>query len=113
MQAAVAKLSVMMTTSMGILACMTAAWWGSVSRQSLQYDARLPRKCLLQLSDRYGRTPVLSCSIVGVLFLDVTCISVFWFHNYIPGGYWFLVLGPIVGGLLGGEPIYIGSIVHS
>ena len=42
-QAAVAKLSVITTTSMGILACMTAAWWGSVSRQSLRYDARLPR----------------------------------------------------------------------
>ena len=34
-QAVVAKLNTAMTTSMGILACMTTAWWGSVSRSAL------------------------------------------------------------------------------
>lgn len=30
-QAAVAKLALAMTASMGVLGCLTTAWWGSVS----------------------------------------------------------------------------------
>ena len=33
----------------------------------------------------------------------MTFLSVFWFYEYIPGGYWFLLLGPIVEGFLGGK----------
>ncbi|KAI0748590.1 MFS general substrate transporter [Daedaleopsis nitida] len=92
-QAAVAKLSVIMTTTMGVLSCMTTAWWGS-------------------MSDRYGRTRVLGCAVVGVLTMDLCFLSVFWFYRYIPGGYWFLVLGPLVEGFLGGQAL-IGGTIHA
>ncbi|KAI0723991.1 MFS general substrate transporter [Cerioporus squamosus] len=92
-QAAVAKLTVIMTTTMGILACMTTAWWGS-------------------LSDRYGRTKVLSCAVIGVLIMDMNFLCVFWFYNYIPGGYWFLVSGPVLEGLLGGQAL-ISATIHA
>ncbi len=35
--------------------------------------------------------------------MDLNLLCVFWFYNYIPGGYWFLVSGPLLEGLLGGE----------
>lgn len=35
-------------------------------------------------------------------------LSVFWFYDYIPGGFWFLLLGPIIEGLLGGEALCTG-----
>ena len=57
----------------------------------------------LQLSDCYGRTRVLSCAVIGVLVMDLNFLSVFWFYNYIPGGYWFLVIGPVVEGAMGGK----------
>ncbi|KAI0362392.1 MFS general substrate transporter [Trametes cingulata] len=81
--AAVAELNIIMTTVMGILSCMTTAWWGG-------------------LSDRYGRTRVMSCSVVGILLTDVNLILVYFFHKQLPGGYFFLIVGPILEGLLGG-----------
>nr|VWO98059.1 Calcium dependent mitochondrial carrier protein [Ganoderma boninense] len=92
-QAIVAKLNTAMTTSMGILACMTTAWWGS-------------------LSDRYGRTRILGCAVVGVLMMDLCFLSTFWFYKYIPGGYWFLLIGPILEGFLGGQTL-INATVHA
>ncbi|KAI1794596.1 major facilitator superfamily domain-containing protein [Ganoderma leucocontextum] len=90
-QAVVAKLNTVMATSMGILACMTTAWWGS-------------------LSDRYGRTRILGCAVVGVLIMDLCFLSTFWFYEYIPGGYWFLLIGPIFEGILGGQTLINGTI---
>ncbi|RPD66384.1 MFS general substrate transporter [Lentinus tigrinus ALCF2SS1-6] len=92
-QAAVAKLTVIMTTTMGILTCMTTAWWGS-------------------LSDRYGRTRVLSCAVIGVLLMDLNFLCVFWFYEYIPGGYYFLVSGPLLEGFLGGQAL-ISATIHA
>ncbi|PCH37837.1 MFS general substrate transporter [Wolfiporia cocos MD-104 SS10] len=82
-QAAVAKLSLAMTTSMGILGCLTTAWWGS-------------------LSDRYGRTTIVTFSIIGLLMEDLAFILVCNFSELLPGGYWFLTLGPVLAGMLGG-----------
>ncbi|OCH93392.1 MFS general substrate transporter [Obba rivulosa] len=82
--AAVAKLLVAMTTSMGFLGCLTTGWWGA-------------------LSDRYGRTRVMSCAVVGALFSDFNFLLVFHFAKYLPGGYWFLLLGPLVDGMFGGK----------
>ncbi|CDO72941.1 hypothetical protein BN946_scf185002.g126 [Trametes cinnabarina] len=81
--AAVAELNIIMTTAMGILSCMTTAWWGSVS-------------------DRYGRTRVMSLAVVGILLTDLTFIAVFYFYEQLPGGYYFLIVGPVLEGLLGG-----------
>ena len=63
------------------------------------FDLRI----LPQMSDRYGRARILSCAVVGVLLMDMNFLCVFWFYDYIPGGYWFLITGPVVEGLLGGE----------
>ena len=45
--------------------------------------------------------------------MDMIFLSVFWFYKYIPGGYWFLVLGPIVEGFLGGKRIYTANLIRS
>ncbi|KAI9057904.1 MFS general substrate transporter [Trametes sanguinea] len=81
--AAVAELNIIMTTAMGVLSCMTTAWWGSVS-------------------DRYGRTRVMSLAVIGILLTDLTFIAVFYFYKQLPGGYYFLITGPVLEGLLGG-----------
>ncbi|KAH9952018.1 MFS general substrate transporter [Amylocystis lapponica] len=82
-QAAVARLSLVMTTAMGILGCLTTTWWGS-------------------LSDRYGRLRVLSFASVGGLLTDFNFIVVYRFAKSLPGGYWCLIVGPILEGFLGG-----------
>ena len=41
-------------------------------------------------------------SVIGLLLTDFNFIMVALFSKYIPGGYWFLVVGPIVEGILGG-----------
>ncbi|KAH9945899.1 MFS general substrate transporter [Epithele typhae] len=91
--AGVAKLTTLMTTSGGIIACMTTAWWGS-------------------LSDRVGRIRILGCAVIGLLIADLTFLAVFWFYDYLPGGYWFLMLGPLCEGLLGGRHL-LSATVHA
>lgn len=81
--AAVTKLSAVMTVTMGVLGCLTTAWWGS-------------------LSDRIGRTGVLGVSVIGLLLTDVVFLLVYSYHQVLPGGYWFLLVGPIVEGTMGG-----------
>ncbi|PCH37836.1 MFS general substrate transporter [Wolfiporia cocos MD-104 SS10] len=90
-QKAVAKLSLIMIATMGCLSCLTAAWWGS-------------------LSDRYGRTRVLGIAAFGLLATDFTFIITAKFSDVLPGGYWFLVIGPIVDGLFGGLTTVLAAI---
>ncbi|KDQ33438.1 hypothetical protein PLEOSDRAFT_1091491 [Pleurotus ostreatus PC15] len=82
-QAAVAQLSAVLTATMGVLSCLTTAWWGS-------------------FSDRYGRTRVMGISLLGLLMNDLNFIFVTRFFRYVPGGYWFLLVGPIIEGSVGG-----------
>ncbi|KAF9053900.1 MFS general substrate transporter [Hymenopellis radicata] len=82
-QAAVAKLAATMAAIMGVLGCLTTAWWGS-------------------FSDRIGRTAVLGISVVGLLVTDLNFLVVYTFYDRLPGGYWFLVVGPVIEGSLGG-----------
>ncbi|KAF9500505.1 MFS general substrate transporter [Pleurotus eryngii] len=82
-QAAVAQLSAVLTATMGVLSCLTTAWWGS-------------------FSDRYGRTRVIGISLLGLLMNDLNFIFVTRFFRYAPGGYWFLLVGPIIEGSVGG-----------
>ncbi|TFK30241.1 MFS general substrate transporter [Coprinopsis marcescibilis] len=82
-QAQVAKLSAAVTTTMGVLTLLTTAWWGS-------------------LSDRKGRAYIMGISLLGLLVTDFNLINVYYFSKYMPGGYWFLLLGPVVEGILGG-----------
>jgi MFS family permease len=56
-----------------------------------------------QFSDRYGRLSVMGITVLGLLLTDFNFIMVALFPNRIPGGYWFLTVGPAVEGSLGGE----------
>ncbi|RXK40819.1 hypothetical protein M231_01878 [Tremella mesenterica] len=82
-QAAAAKLTMILTLSMGTLSALTCGFWG-------------------QTSDRIGRTKVMAISTCGLLFNELTFILVASFPHLAPGGYRALLLGPIVDGLLGG-----------
>ncbi|KAI5899598.1 MFS general substrate transporter [Schizophyllum commune H4-8] len=82
-QRIVAQLSAAMTLSMGVLACLTTGWWGS-------------------FSDRHGRRSVMGISVFGLLLTDLIFIFVTLYPDTPPGGYWFLVVGPLVEGTLGG-----------
>ncbi|KAF8969597.1 major facilitator superfamily domain-containing protein [Flammula alnicola] len=90
-QAAVAKLTAVIAACMGILSCITTGWWGA-------------------FSDRHGRTRVMGISILGLLLTDFNFIMVASFSKHIPGGYWFLVVGPIVEGFLGGMTTGIAAM---
>ncbi|EJD02383.1 MFS general substrate transporter [Fomitiporia mediterranea MF3/22] len=90
-QAAAAKIIAVMTTTMGILSCLTTAFWGS-------------------LSDRYGRLRVVGISVIGLLFNDFIFILVYFCSRQLPGGYWFLLLGPIIEGILGGITSMVAAL---
>ncbi|KAG8697676.1 hypothetical protein FRC08_006378 [Ceratobasidium sp. 394] len=82
-QGAVAKLSTVMTTTMGVLSCLTTGSWA-------------------QLSDRVGRARVLALAALGVLLTDIVLILVAFYADVLPGGYRFLVVGSVLDGALGG-----------
>ncbi|KZT56416.1 MFS general substrate transporter [Calocera cornea HHB12733] len=84
-QAEVAKISTAMTTLMGLLAVLTTGYWSSKS-------------------DVWGRTRILAISIAGVLVTDANFLLVAHASDYLPGGYRFLVVGPVIDGLVGGMP---------
>lgn len=89
-QATVAKLSATLTTSMGILSCLATGWWAN-------------------FCDRHGRRPVLAASIIGLLVVDLTFLVTANFVDYLPGGYWFLLTGFIIEGLLGSMPTGVAA----
>lgn len=57
----------------------------------------------IQFSDRHGRTRVMGISIIGLLLTDFNFIITTLNIKRIPGGYWFLVVGPLIEGSLGGQ----------
>ncbi|KII88336.1 hypothetical protein PLICRDRAFT_110410 [Plicaturopsis crispa FD-325 SS-3] len=82
-QAAVAKLSTVMSTAQGILSCLTTSWWSS-------------------LSDRIGRARVLGICILGLVVADLAFILVAAYGEFLPGGYWLFIFSALVDGSLGG-----------
>ncbi|EPQ58298.1 MFS general substrate transporter [Gloeophyllum trabeum ATCC 11539] len=82
-QAAVAKLNTVILASTGILGFISTAWWGA-------------------LSDRHGRVFVLRFTVLGLLIQLSNFIFVAHYSQYIPGGYWFLVVSAVIEGALGG-----------
>ncbi|KAG5636197.1 hypothetical protein H0H81_008867 [Sphagnurus paluster] len=90
-QAAVAKLNAVITTSMGILSCLTTGWWGS-------------------FSDRHGRKRLLGISVIGVLATDLNFIFVSRNFQRLPGGYWFMILGPLIDGSVGSVTASVAAI---
>ncbi|KAH8091057.1 hypothetical protein BXZ70DRAFT_1067453 [Cristinia sonorae] len=81
--AAVTKLDIIYTLFRGVLGCLTTGWWTS-------------------LSDRIGRTRVLTIGVLGFLYVDLNAFIVAKAHNHLPGGYWWFVFGGLVEGLTGG-----------
>ncbi|EKM55220.1 uncharacterized protein PHACADRAFT_143280 [Phanerochaete carnosa HHB-10118-sp] len=90
-QEAVAQMNMAVSVTTGVLTCLTAAWWGS-------------------LSDRFGRIRTLSFAVFGLLMTDVNFLVVTRWHTVLPGGYWFLLVGPFLDGLLGGMPALMAAI---
>lgn len=56
-----------------------------------------------QISDRFGRTRILGFTLFGLLSNDFIFIFVTKNYDRVPGGYWFLIGGPIIEGLAGGQ----------
>ncbi|GJE93806.1 MFS general substrate transporter [Phanerochaete sordida] len=69
------------TALMGVLSCLTAAWWGS-------------------FSDRHGRTRVVA--LCGLPFIDAAYLLVGVYRNAMPLKYRFVIVGYAVQGLVGG-----------
>nr|XP_019043904.1 hypothetical protein I302_07179 [Kwoniella bestiolae CBS 10118]OCF22834.1 hypothetical protein I302_07179 [Kwoniella bestiolae CBS 10118] len=82
-QAAAARLTMLMTLTMGLLSALTTGFWG-------------------QTSDKLGRTKVIAFVEIGLLLNEICFIVVANFPYLVPGGYRALLFGPIVEGLLGG-----------
>ncbi|KAJ7039945.1 major facilitator superfamily domain-containing protein [Mycena alexandri] len=82
-QAVVAKLTTAASALSGVLCILTTAFWGA-------------------FSDRHGRTRVISLAVFGLLLSDLTFVFVTKNVQHLPGGYWLLLLGPILDGALGG-----------
>ncbi|OCF61558.1 hypothetical protein L486_01210 [Kwoniella mangroviensis CBS 10435] len=82
-QAAAAKLTMLMTLTMGLLSALTTGFWG-------------------QTSDKLGRTKIIAFVEIGLLLNEICFIVVANFPYLVPGGYRALLLGPTIEGLLGG-----------
>ncbi|GAA5821058.1 hypothetical protein JCM11251_001943 [Rhodosporidiobolus azoricus] len=80
-QSEVASLALVLSLLMGILSSMTTGFWGS-------------------LSDRRGRRPVLVLALLGTVLMDAVFLLTVNYHQVL--SYNFLLLGPILDGLLGG-----------
>ncbi|EPS93309.1 hypothetical protein FOMPIDRAFT_1056081 [Fomitopsis schrenkii] len=92
-QAAVAQLATAMSISTGVLGCLTTAWWGS-------------------MSDRRGRTRIIAIAMTGQMIDALGILLVCTFSNLIPGGYWALLVAPILAGILGGVNT-VGSTLNA
>ncbi|KAF8550962.1 MFS general substrate transporter [Imleria badia] len=88
-QVQVAKVGSMFAIIGGILSFFTIGWWGGYM-------------------DRYGRTRILVLNIFVVILHDFLTLIVFFFPNNVPGGYWILVITPIMEGVLG-TPSTLGA----
>lgn len=52
---------------------------------------------------------MLGISVVGLLVTDFNFLVVYTFYDRLPGGYWFLIVGPVIEGSLGGERFLLVS----
>ncbi|KZP29860.1 MFS general substrate transporter [Athelia psychrophila] len=95
-QAAVAKLSAAIAVVSGVFSCLVTGWWGG-------------------FLDRNGRTRMMGINIFGPLSTDFIVLFVFLFSARLPGGYWFLIIAPIIEGAVGGASASLAaesSYVH-
>jgi MFS family permease len=73
---------------------LSQSWYWSISYLPI---------CGVQISDRYGRIPILGFSVLGIALAHLNVIFVSWFVMRLPGNYWLLLVGSITEGLFGGE----------
>ncbi|RSH91465.1 hypothetical protein EHS25_009764 [Saitozyma podzolica] len=92
-QAAAAKLTMMITVTAGLLSALTTGFWGATS-------------------DRIGRTKVMSIAVAGFLLNECCFIVVATFPYLVPGGYRALLVGPAIDGMLGGFSL-MSATVHA
>lgn len=59
---------------------------------------------MFQLSDRYGRTRILGLVACATIFEDLVFVFVSMYAKRLPGGYWSVLVDPLVMGLLGSKP---------
>lgn len=89
--AASADLQMKITICMGLLSVLTTGWWSA-------------------LSDRRGRTTVLLCAVSGLVTSDLSLLVVGLMPvAKIPFGTHFMLLSPIIEGLLGGSATIIAA----
>ncbi|KAJ7928150.1 major facilitator superfamily domain-containing protein [Mycena leptocephala] len=91
-QAAVAKLTTVITTVMGILTFVTVGWWGS-------------------FSDRHGRSRVMGIVALGQLISPLIIILVATYVDLLPGGYYFVIVDAIISGAIGSTASELAAIM--
>ncbi|KAI0054031.1 MFS general substrate transporter [Auriscalpium vulgare] len=90
-QATVALLLTIMSTTQGLLGLLTTAFWTA-------------------MADRHGRLFVMSINVSGLVIMDAIILAVIIRPSVVPGGYWGLVYAGMFEGLLGGRPTSIACI---
>ncbi|KAJ7928155.1 major facilitator superfamily domain-containing protein [Mycena leptocephala] len=91
-QAAVAKLTTVITTVAGILTFVTVGWWGS-------------------FSDRHGRSRVMGIVALGQVLSPLIIILVATYVDLLPGGYYFVIVEAIISGAIGSTASELAAIM--
>lgn len=66
----------------------------------------------MQMSDRRGRTRIIAIAMTGQMIDALGILLVCTFSKFIPGGYWALLVAPIIAGILGGVNT-VGSTLNA
>lgn len=66
----------------------------------------------MQMSDRRGRTRIIAIAMTGQMIDALGILAVCTFSRFIPGGYWALLVAPIIAGILGGVNT-VGSTLNA
>ena len=64
------------------------------------------------MSDRRGRTRIIAIAMTGQMIDALGILLVCTFSGLIPGGYWALLVAPIIAGILGGVNT-VGSTLNA
>ena len=64
------------------------------------------------MSDRRGRTRIIAIAMTGQMIDALGILLVCTFSRFIPGGYWSLLVAPIIAGIVGGVNT-VGSTLNA
>ena len=68
----------------------------------------LMQTIVCQFLDRHGRTRTMGILVFGPLMSDLLNFFVFHFSDILPGKYWWLIIAPVIEGMLGSMSSYLG-----